>query len=173
MSDHSPILLNFKLCKAFYKPNAKPFHFENHWLTEPSLRPLVKSVWQKSSRISQDHTPQSITSSKLHLLSETLQKWSSRLPHYNIKRSINETEKYLECIQKATPSQANLEQEASLVLHLEDLRDKENTFWKQRSKSFWLENCDRNTKFCHTNASYRYKKKQIYLGKLYLPLIEY
>lgn len=46
---------------------------------------------------------------------------------------------------------------------LEDLLIQEAFYWKQRAKTFWLEEGDTNLKFFHATVSFRKKKWTIYL----------
>lgn len=45
-----------------------------------------------------------------------------------------------------------MENEASLVLHLKSLTYKQSLYWKQHSKSHWLNNIDKNTTFSMPQA---------------------
>ena len=44
---------------------------------------------------------------------------------------------------------------------LNELVDKEEVLWRQRSKCLWLKEGDRNTKFFHTMASNRRKNNLV------------
>ena len=44
---------------------------------------------------------------------------------------------------------------------LNELLVKEETYWRQRSKNFWLRGYDRNNKFFHNMASYRKRINKI------------
>ena len=52
-----------------------------------------------------------------------------------------------------------LENEVNLLI------DKEAIMWRQRSKTLWLFNGDKNTRFFHSKASQR--RRKIYITKLY------
>ena len=49
----------------------------------------------------------------------------------------------------------------TLRREINELLECESTMWKQRSKSFWYQSGDRNTKFFHTIASQRTQKNRI------------
>lgn len=56
-----------------------------------------------------------------------------------------------------SPSQENLEEEANLLLELEEWQAKEDIKWKQKSRELWLKEGDHNSKFFHASTIIRRK----------------
>lgn len=50
----------------------------------------------------------------------------------------------------------------SLQLEINELLDKENLMWQQRSRVLFLKSGDKNTRYFHTRASHRCKRNRIY-----------
>ncbi|XP_060965639.1 uncharacterized protein LOC115713676 [Cannabis sativa] len=134
------------------------FHFENHWLKDPSFTNLLNSSWVN---------PQDLSSSPLqvfldkqsHCLSE-IRTWSKS--QHPIRLQISRTQADLNNLlndSQLTPN--SLSQVATLQSQLDGLLLKEEVYWKQRSRVDWLRAGDRNTKKFHHRASTRKKNNLI------------
>lgn len=66
-------------------------------------------------------------------------------------------EKEIEKQQHNSPSQENLEEEANLLLELEEWQAKEDIKWKQKSRELCLKEGDHNSKFFHASTIIRRK----------------
>lgn len=53
------------------------------------------------------------------------------------------------------PSPDLHERRGELMHELDNLLSREETFWRQRARTQWLKESDRNTRFFHTHASNR------------------
>ena len=49
----------------------------------------------------------------------------------------------------------------SLQIEINNMLDKENLMWQQRSRAFFLKNGDRNTTYFHSKASQRFRRNRI------------
>lgn len=74
-----------------------------------------------------------------------------------MKTRIIAIEKEIEKQQHNSPSQENLEEEANLLLELEEWQAKEDIKWKQKSRELWLKEGDHNSKFFHASTIIRRK----------------
>lgn len=63
----------------------------------------------------------------------------------------------LQEVQSRTTSQTNLELEAAIHLDIEEIWDRQESIWKQKSREQWLANRDRNTRFFHASTAIRRK----------------
>lgn len=135
------------------------FRFENCWLTDPTLQLTVKQAW--CVRLPPVTGQNNLLPTKLHTVTESLHNLKRRFTPTHIKTNIKNLEQELLSVQHLPLSKNTLSREASLQLQLEDLRNIENAYWKQRAKTHWLTDSDRNTKFFHTQTYMRNSKNTI------------
>ncbi|CAN0825908.1 Transposon TX1 uncharacterized 149 kDa protein [Linum grandiflorum] len=147
VSDHSPILLTTK--PVAYHHRVWRFRFENKWLEEQSLKPLVTEKW--GELVGED------LESRLAVCAVELGRWGKELSakFYRRKRELDQR---LEELRKRSDSAAGDEwrecrEENVLLLQQED------AYWKQRAKQYYLQFGDMNIKFFHAVANGRRKRK--------------
>uniref|UniRef100_A0A803QKQ2 Reverse transcriptase domain-containing protein n=1 Tax=Cannabis sativa TaxID=3483 RepID=A0A803QKQ2_CANSA len=145
------------------KDKSKRFHFENVWLKDPNWSQMfdqsrLPSTTSRPSLISLQHTPCALEVSaigitkKISISKSTLVrlrkiwKWPAQLLFWD-DRTI-----------------ANIK---DLQSKLEALLYKEETYWKQRARTQWLAQGDKNTRFFHRCTSHRKKINKIH--KLHSP----
>lgn len=92
------------------------------------------------------------------LVLEELSKWG-KSKFGNIKTRIKRIKEKLKQIQCNPHHEANVE--AKLRGELDKFLEMEEVYWKQRSKTDWLKNDDRNIKYFHRKASQRRKWNSI------------
>lgn len=141
ISDHTPLLL--QLDPIPWRQPHRSFKFNNAWLLEPELIDLVKNNWE--------HYPSTNILAKLNYCVEDITSWSrSAIP--NFKHLINKQrfkiEEFRNDASDATDPQLQVMQQNLTTLILQ-----EDSYWKQRSKIFWLSEGDINSKFFHASAS--------------------
>ncbi|WMV13881.1 hypothetical protein MTR67_007266 [Solanum verrucosum] len=154
LSDHSPITLqggSWKKSKSYFK-------FENWWLGTEGFIDRARTWWN-----SFDYTgrPDYILASKLKALKHKLKEWS-RSEQGNLGQQRKSLLEKLAAMENIATDRGLTEDEATekarLLLNLEDLIKNEEIYWRQRSRSIWLKEGDKNTKFFHkiANAHKRY-----------------
>ncbi|WMV40394.1 hypothetical protein MTR67_033779 [Solanum verrucosum] len=154
LSDHSPITLqggSWKKSKSYFK-------FENWWLGTESFIDRVRTWWN-----SFDYTgrPDYILASKLKALKHKLKEWS-RSEQGKLGQQRKSLLEKLAAMENIATDRGLTEDEATekvrLLLNLEDLIKNEEIYWRQRSRSIWLKEGDKNTKFFQeiANAHKRY-----------------
>ncbi|CAN0863338.1 Transposon TX1 uncharacterized 149 kDa protein [Linum grandiflorum] len=149
VSDHSPIILSTEGFEPHFSPCQ--FRFENAWLAEPSLRPMIQDCWNSTK--GQPLLP--------HLTdcATNLNRWGKDLA-LRFRRDIHLTKQQMEYYREGTDDSTFAAFTASrekLLLLLQQ----EETFWRQRAKHFWLSEGDLNTKYFHGVANGRTKRKHI------------
>lgn len=64
-------------------------------------------------------------------------------------------------LKEETVSAASRKEEGTLKQSLDEILERENEMWKQRSKLQWAQEGDRNTRFFHNRASQRLSRNEI------------
>ena len=98
---------------------------------------------------------------KLKNCGDKLLSWS-RLSFGNIKRSIELNSKKLNRAElEAAKGRGDTNLIWSLKTELNDLLDKESQMWHQRSRTLFMKEGDRNTRYFHSKASQRFRRNRI------------
>nr|DAD49162.1 TPA_asm: hypothetical protein HUJ06_019099 [Nelumbo nucifera] len=127
------------------------FRFENGWLWEPGLNKTVEDAWSLSRM--------GDVSSRLDQCGKALAKWGSGL-NKKFTRDIAQCKAVIERLRdNSIPS--DIETIKEKKIELLKLLGKEEDYWRQRSKSFWLRDGDANTKYFHATASTRKRTSRI------------
>lgn len=151
-SDHHPVLVNLAGHPA--RRRVPLFRFESAWITHPEYGAAVRSCWADSTPMVQN----------LSALSDMFQQWKThtfgnlqikkrellaRLGGIQRKQTSGSMNPYLMCLE------TQLQQELDTILYLEEL------LWHQRSRTKWLADGDRNTRYYHLKTITRRRRNQI------------
>lgn len=148
-SDHLPLFL--QLNRKVYEPQGHRFRFENVWLREKECLNVVRNGWDRA--VGMD------IMSKIRLCAEKLQQWGGGLSkEYNVK--MQQCRLKLKKFRSRRDYQGIQQYNATRWEYL-CLLDKQEVYWKQRSKQLWLQEGDKNTRFFHRYASNRKKKNKL------------
>ncbi|KAH7863457.1 hypothetical protein Vadar_017734 [Vaccinium darrowii] len=151
-SDHSALLLQLL---RFESPSRAPFRFDARWVQEEELIPVIQGAWNtqvQGSRFFNVHQ-------KIKTCRVSIQNWKKR-KRLNSGQRIKELKDQIQSIQNEQNlhSRGNL-QELRNLLRLE--WDKEEMFWRQKSRINWLRQGDRNTSFFHASVLQRRARNRI------------
>ncbi|GLT58776.1 hypothetical protein SLA2020_316440 [Shorea laevis] len=142
-SDHCPILLS--LNPTIPTVGDKPFRIEKFWLDHESFKDLVASEWA--------HSNLPISECSIQFKS-SVRVWS-RANFDNIHKKKKEILARLVGIQKALQFQNNLfllNLEKELNQEYQLLLKNEEDLWFLKSRTQWIQDGDRNTKFFHVST---------------------
>ncbi|PON63356.1 Endonuclease/exonuclease/phosphatase [Parasponia andersonii] len=87
--------------------------------------------------------------------------WRFLFPSATVEHGIAKLRKRINRLYKLETLSVMLPENQNLEKKLEDLLNKEEVYWRQRSKVEWLKSGDQNTSYFHKKASNRRKKNQI------------
>lgn len=154
-SDHRPLLIRNHV--EGRRP-LHPFKFLASWLLHPTFPDLVKSSWDNNKDLV----------SNIKVFTTNAREWN-RTVFGHIGQQKRRIERRLVGIQRAledptTPSSLSyLEKELQQELH--DLCLKEELLWLQKSRSEWIKDGDRNTKYYHARAVIQRRRKKVTMLK--------
>jgi hypothetical protein len=100
-------------------------------------------------------------SHKLRECKHQLGSWSSET-FGNIGKQIEATKTQLKHAETLSIQGVNHENLQTLRKRLNSLFEKEEKMWRQHSRSLWLANGDRNTKYFHSRATQRRRRNHIH-----------
>ncbi|KAL0345438.1 UNVERIFIED_CONTAM: hypothetical protein Sradi_4375100 [Sesamum radiatum] len=156
-SDHCPLLIRF-LPNPYVKPEQQKrrFRFEAMWLRSPRCEEVIRSGWGEVQARDPNHTVwEKVRNCRVALL-----QWE-KVDFGNMKRRIKQTEDRIALKQQGLFDDETNREVRILKRQLEEYKSNENMMWQQRSKTEWLCERDRNTKFFHATASSRKKQNEI------------
>jgi hypothetical protein len=155
-SDHKPIRLEIK------KDQVKgpiPFRFNPNWIYDKGFDDIVTKVWATTVQGSASH----VWEEKIKMLKYALKSWAKNQPSPAAVRL--EAQGLLEAHQlkmeqkEITPEV--LKEEDSLQRQWHQACRLEENYWRQKSRSLWLQEGDRNTTYFHKKAEARKHYKEV------------
>jgi hypothetical protein len=153
-SDHYPILLNLDTSATMTR-NVIQLRYEVFWEREASLTEEISSAWKMHNK------PKDLgdVANSLQGVMSYLHTWSKeKIGH--IPRQIEIKRKKLEKAYKKNDNNSRALAK-KLCLQIDELLEKEEIRWRQRSRVNWLQAGDRNTSYFHRKATWRAKKNNI------------
>nr|XP_023879274.1 uncharacterized protein LOC111991717 [Quercus suber] len=157
MSSSDHCLLALYLAPQLRRRRGKAqFRFESMWARDVGCRDVVEMAWSVDSTVGDCYS----TQDRIRNCQHQLQWWGKNV-FGNLKKQINEKQTSLQCLENRNTLHEDAVNIQSLRREINELLERESAMWKQRSKSFWYQSGDRNTRFFHTIASQRQQKNRI------------
>ncbi|KAK8701712.1 hypothetical protein V6N13_020091 [Hibiscus sabdariffa] len=150
-SDHRPILLCSAIRHA--SPRSTNFRYFSGWLFHRDFKRLVRDNWDSSIPIME----------AVNNFSIDAEKWNAEV-FGAIGRSKKILMARLRGVQRILDkrrTQSMLKLELKLLEELEQLLDQEEMLWKHKSRIDWVKFGDRNTRYFHSKAVLRRRRKSI------------
>ncbi|XP_074369753.1 uncharacterized protein LOC141711250 [Apium graveolens] len=148
-SDHLPLYL--ELNRTMYTPKVRCFKFENVWIREDECKKVIQESW--------GYVEGRSIMEKMEYCCLKLEEWGGgkvKEMRLQIQECINNMKKFRSRRDGYGVTKYNEAREEFLKL-----LEKQEVYWKQRSKQFWLREGDHNTKFFHKFALGRRKRNQV------------
>ncbi|CAH9117813.1 unnamed protein product [Cuscuta epithymum] len=129
----------------------KIFKFANNWLKEEECRTVVGNSWRASHHLS--------VSERILFCGSELLRWDSRRKK-GFRQQIQACKRRLAWL-RGRDDWRSTGDFLRIWSTLYSLMEKENLFWKQRAKEFWLKEGDINSRFFHNAVKSRRRKNKL------------
>ena len=139
--------------------NPKPkrsFKFEQMWLRDKGCSSTITKAWGPPI-IGVTMTK---VAGKVQNCGEKLTEWSKK-SFGNVKRVLEAKMNLLSKVEMDAARGGDPLRVKSLQIEINNMLDKENLMWQQRSRAFFLKSGDRNMTYFHSKASQRFRRNQI------------
>ena len=141
-SDHK--MLWVKKTGLEFRQKKKPFRFEEVWLADKGCGEVVEGVWLASVEENNDKT----VLRKIETCGKELTRWSKEC-FGNIRNELTKKRKELARVERQALQGGCAVRLVEIKKEIDSLMDKEERMWRQRSRSLYLKEGDRNTRFFH------------------------
>ena len=148
-SDHRPVLVRIKSRES---TGRKGFKFDKRWLGKEGFTDTVKQGWGH-----EEYQESGSFHERIGRCRRAISRWKKRNPTHNQK--LIEKLK-LELDRAQNNNSMSTEEEFELKWKLCEAY-REELFWKQKSRTIWLREGDRNTKFFHARTKQRRARNRI------------
>ena len=156
-SDHLPIMLHVQTYVQVRQKRKRSFKFEESWLLSSECEMVMQEAWGRAGE--EGHGMASVQE-KIKLCGAELLAWGSSSINPDT-RAIKDLQKKLDFLNESVPTEATKAKYLELSKKMDELLQKQEIFWAQRSRINWLKHGDKNTKFFHAIATQRRNKNHI------------
>ncbi|KAL9674277.1 hypothetical protein QQ045_030548 [Rhodiola kirilowii] len=150
-SDHVPVVVYVNGAKL--ASNQYLRRFEPMWLRHKCFKEVLRKSWAGQG-------DRQTIASKLKACMEDLTQLNG-LGFGNIKEKVKMLKERIQELRNGPRTEESANHEAILSGELDEWMEREELFWRQRSRAEWLKFGDRNTSFFHAKASQRRRKNDI------------
>ncbi|KAL0009992.1 hypothetical protein SO802_005100 [Lithocarpus litseifolius] len=152
-SDHQAIVVK----PEGISPNPKrPFKFEQMWLRDSGGSDTVINAWGPPSV----GATMPELAGKVRVCGVKLTEWSKN-SFGSVRKMIEEKKNLLTKAEMAAALGGDIMRVKSLQKEINEILEKENQMWQQRSRALFLKCGDRNTAYSHSKASQRHRRNRI------------
>ncbi|CAM8920557.1 unnamed protein product [Rhodiola kirilowii] len=150
-SDHAPVVLYVEGWNMMRGCSFR--RFEPMWLRHMDFKENVRASWvnQSGDRGLKE---------KLEMCMNHLYQWND-LMFGKLKDKIRKIKGEIQHIRAGARYEESIRKEAELSEELDEWLEREELYWRQRSRAEWLKNGDRNTAYFHAKASQRKRRNRI------------
>ena len=154
-SDHLPIKIviqrNAPVASGSHK-RRRGFKFEKEWLRDEECQSIVNEAWQ--------FIPSNSVNGKIAMCANKLKGWSMKRPN-DFKREIEKRRVVMRELVTCVPTVHIVDEMKRMDAEIDELEQREEVHWAQRSRQNWLRDGDQNTAFFHRKASQRRSRNTI------------
>ncbi|KAF7147859.1 hypothetical protein RHSIM_Rhsim03G0112800 [Rhododendron simsii] len=151
-SDHNALLVNLRAISA---RNRVPFRFDARWVNDDEVREIIRQSWASSIQGSRSFS----VVKKIQTCRSSLTNWKRR-KRADSGKVIEELKSKVFRLRNSDkgPPPGTIQ---NLKWRLKLEWDKEEIFWKQKSRINWLQHGDKNTRFFHASVMQRRSTNRI------------
>ncbi|KAL9665795.1 hypothetical protein QQ045_000116 [Rhodiola kirilowii] len=150
-SDHSPLVIQLEECMSNYNTSIR--RFEPMWLRHENFKRVVEDAWRAQS-------PSCSLSQKLKGCLVEMTRWGGEA-FVNVKKRIRELKENIQRLRRLPRTDEVAREEINLTEELDEWLEREELWWRQRSRAEWLRHEDKNTAYFHARANQRRKRNHI------------
>ncbi|KAL9680477.1 hypothetical protein QQ045_018356 [Rhodiola kirilowii] len=150
-SDYSPLIIYLKEEVGSIKGGIS--RFEQMWLRHERFKEMVETLWKFQH-------PGGPLSRKLKDCMQGLSRWGDET-FGNVRKRIKNLKEEIQRLRGINRTEEIVQEEKRLAEELDEWLEREELWWRQRSRVDWLKNGDKNTAYFHARATQHRKRNYI------------
>ncbi|XP_073363662.1 uncharacterized protein [Aegilops tauschii subsp. strangulata] len=160
-SDHQALVVKVQVAPAALHPGGQsPFMYEEACTTHEGYEAMIASAWAEAQAANQANGALGAACNRFRLTSRAMQVWSRQV-FGSIKKQITHLKVQLVDAKERAVRTGYGQEIKDIEDQLHELYEREEVYYKQRSRVDWLTDGDQNTKYFQNRASQRKWKNTI------------